>query len=75
MGVTKRPMLRAKGPNGSLFILGDPPNGVEVSGTCVRCKETVYFKAPPELAASFQDCNRVLCPKCFPGSGTKWYYR
>ena len=74
-----KPLLRYGAPQGQIHTIANPLDGVEVSGTCGKCKRTVYLKVPPTLAFSFQGCNQAHCPECFPkvdgDPETHWYFK
>ena len=53
--------------------------GIEVNGTCGKCGKTIYLRVPPNLAKSFQGCDKACCPGCYPdgenGFHTNWYLK
>lgn len=72
---TNAPTYRYRVSGGPAVTLEPPTAGTEVSGTCQKCRRTLYLKVAPELASSFQGCDRVNCPECYPQSGTHWYFK
>jgi len=72
---TKDQGYRYSKPQGGVVdaVLRSP--SVEVEGTCEKCKQKVFLQVPLEVSLSFQGCNRVKCPRCYPHLNTHWYFK